>query len=94
MRKLRLITTILFFLSLGLFISFTNKDAEPTPTEIVDDAYNKGWSDGYCEGWKQIKGQYAICPISPLAPLPKIECSSGYKCGYNRGFRKGMYDAQ
>ena len=25
--------------------------------------YNEGWEDGFCEGWKDEKGQFAICPI-------------------------------
>jgi hypothetical protein len=56
--------------------------------------YEKGWEEGYCEGWKDVKGKYAICPITPICPIPKIDCSEGYKCGYNRGFKSGMEAAK
>lgn len=52
--------------------------------------YSDGWEDGFCEGYKDSKGQLSLCPITPLCPLPKLECQSGYKCGYNRGFKYGM----
>jgi hypothetical protein len=29
----------------------------------------------------------ALCPLTPLCPLAKLECSDGYRCGYNRGFK-------
>lgn len=57
--------------------------------ESVSD-YCDGWEDGYCEGWKDVKGQFAICPIAPICPIAEIDCSEGYRCGYNRGFKAGM----
>jgi hypothetical protein len=66
-----------------------------SPTEMLYQTdYCEGWEDGHCEGWKDVKGQYAICPVTPICPIPKIECNEGYKCGYNRGFKKGMHDAK
>lgn len=56
--------------------------------------YEQGWEDGYCEGYKHIEGQMALCPFTPLCPLPKIDCPEGYRCGYNRGFASGMADAE
>ncbi|WP_420378776.1 hypothetical protein [Gilvibacter sp.] len=56
--------------------------------------YEQGWADGYCEGWKDEKGQFAICPVTPICPVPKIECSKGYRCGYNRGFKYGICKAR
>ena len=56
-------------------------------------SYCEGWKDGYCEGWKEVKGQYSYCPIVPICPIPKYDCNSGYRCGYNRGFLRGMRDA-
>lgn len=58
-----------------------------------DRAYCEGWEEGYCQGWKDVKGYWSICPIAPICPIPKIDCYQGYKCGYNRGFRRGMRDA-
>jgi hypothetical protein len=52
--------------------------------------FSKGWDDGYCEGWRDVKGQNAICPISPIPPIPPIGCTNdSYKCGYNLGFKSG-----
>lgn len=55
--------------------------------------YCDGWEDGYCEGYRDVEGQFAICPIPPTCPIPELECGRGYRCGYNRGFKKGMRDA-
>ena len=32
--------------------------------------YREGFKDGYCEGWKDVKGQYAYCPYAPYPPYP------------------------
>tara|TARA_B110000037_G_scaffold217020_1_gene277189 strand:+ start:765 stop:1055 length:291 start_codon:yes stop_codon:yes gene_type:complete len=81
----------LTILSLSLF-AFVRHDEKPFAESVisVQSDYEDGWEDGYCEGWKDVKGQLALCPLTPLCPLPKIECSEGYKCGYNRGFKAGM----
>lgn len=62
-------------------------------THNVDNNYEIGWEDGYCEGWKDVKGQLSLCPLTPLTPLPKLDCYEGYKCGYNRGFKAGRAKA-
>lgn len=54
--------------------------------------FQKGWEDGYCEGWKDVKGQMAICPVPPIAPIPFV-LEDDYVSGYNRGFKKGYVDA-
>lgn len=73
--------------------AFNEKGVTKNVVKIQSD-YEEGWEDGYCEGWKDVKGQYAICPITPICPIPKIDCSEGYKCGYNRGFKAGMKAAR
>ena len=58
-------------------------------------AYQEGWSDGHCEGWKDVKGKYAYCPYPPYAPYPTYpKTSSSYTDGYNDGFKRGMADAK
>jgi hypothetical protein len=52
-----------------------------------------GWEDGYCEGWKDVKGQYSNCPNTPNPPNPPIGKDS-YKGGYNMGFKAGMKAAR
>ena len=56
---------------------------------ITYDDFSEGWEDGYCEGWKDVKGSFAICPIAPIAPIPPIGKDS-YRGGYNMGFKAGM----
>ena len=82
-----LVTGMFFLMSFVGFIQETEK------TEIVSQSsYSNGWADGYCEGWKDVKGQYSICPVTPIAPIPEIGKDT-YRGGYNRGFKKGRYDA-
>lgn len=57
------------------------------------DDFCEGWEDGYCEGYKYVKGDYAICPITPICPMKRIGEDS-YRDGYNRGFIAGMRAAQ
>ena len=52
-----------------------------------------GWEDGYCEGWKDVKAQHAICPITPICPIPEVGQDT-YRGGYNRGFKAGSRAAQ
>jgi hypothetical protein len=60
----------------------------------VKSDYVRGWEDGWCEGWKDVKGRDAYCPYAPYAPYPEYNCSEGYRCGYNRGFKYGMCRAR
>tara|TARA_R110002049_G_scaffold108120_4_gene256167 strand:- start:1281 stop:1550 length:270 start_codon:yes stop_codon:yes gene_type:complete len=81
MKRLILIS----FLAIGIIISMSF---------VKDSDYSDGWEDGFCEGFKNIKGQYSICPITPIAPIAKMDCAEGYICGYNRGFKYGMCIAE
>ena len=63
-----------------------------TKTEIKGEDFRQGWKDGYCEGWKDVKGQYAHCPYAPYPPYPPYG-KDHYRGGYNMGFKKGMRDA-
>lgn len=55
--------------------------------------YCDGWEEGYCEGWKDVKGQYTVCPVAPVCPVPEVGKDT-YNGGYNRGFKKGISDAE
>jgi hypothetical protein len=59
----------------------------------ADDDYTDGFKDGHCDGWKDVKGQFAICPIAPVAPIPDIGMDN-YKGGYIKGFKRGYSDAK
>lgn len=89
MKKLFIISFVsLVFISLSAFQNTNKFELE------IDDEYKSGWIDGHCEGWKDVKGQFAICPVAPVCPVSEIECSEGYKCGYNRGFKAGRKAAK
>ena len=64
------------------------------PNKFTQSQYEQGWADGFCQGWKDIKGQWAYCPYTPYAPYPEYNCNEGYRCGYNRGFKYGMCKAR
>ena len=78
------------FLIIGTVFLMSNTKA----TEDFQSDYEKGWKDGWCEGWKDVKGQNTYCPYTPYAPYPEYDCSEGYKCGYNRGFKYGRCKAK
>jgi len=65
------------------------------PQNIIGQSqeYQEGWEEGHCQGWKDVKGRYAVCPVTPICPVPTINCPNGYRCGYNRGFKRGRKDA-
>ncbi|MBT4779990.1 MAG: hypothetical protein P8P19_03085 [Polaribacter sp.] len=95
MKKLVLVAVMA--IGTTFLMSFTkafNEKKVKTEVVVMQSDYEEGWEDGYCEGWKDVKGQYAICPITPICPIPEIGCSEGYKCGYNRGFKAGMKAAK
>lgn len=77
----------------GIFVPNVEAEMRDMPIEItIDTSYAKGWEDGYCEGWKDVKGIYAICPVTPLCPLPEAD-KERYRDAYNRGFKSGRKDA-
>lgn len=96
MKKLALVLVVMV-VGATFLMSFTktvNENEVKKEVIIMESDYEEGWKDGYCEGWKDVKGQYAICPIAPICPIAKIDCFEGYKCGYNRGFKAGMKAAR
>jgi flagellar biosynthesis/type III secretory pathway protein FliH len=57
--------------------------------------YQKGWEEGYCEGWKDVKGKNAYCNHAPYPNNPQYPKSSdSFRDGYNDGFKRGTSDAQ
>ncbi len=60
---------------------------------VKEKTYCDGWSDGYPEGWKDVKGKYAIAPVTPICPIPEVDKTT-YTDGYNRGFKQGIKDAK
>ena len=90
MKHFTLSIAVVLLLSLN---SFTPPTTNPI-SEIIQTNFNEGFADGYCEGWKDVKGELSLCPLTPLPPLPKIgQSSNSYRDGYNTGFKRGMKDA-
>ena len=74
--------------------SFTvsNINIIDSTTETISNSwgteFNKGFEDGWCEGWEDVKGSLSMCPMSPM---PKMgQSSDSYRDGYNTGFKAGM----
>lgn len=97
MKRVYIITIIIsVFVVLTAFKSAnTEKILFFKNASLKETEYQKGWNDGHCEGWKDVKGKYAYCPYPPYAPYPKYPKSSdSYRDGYNDGFKRGMSDAR
>jgi len=92
MKKFFLI--VLIISSFSLLNSFKNSEiyAKHYFVHSINSDYSEGWKDGYCEGWKDVKEKNAVCPVTPVCPVPEVGKNT-YKDGYNRGFKKGMSDA-
>lgn len=68
--------TILIALSLAL-TSFSTADLS---------SFCQGWEHGWCEGWRAVKGDFYVCPIAPICPIPPLHCTySDYRCGFALG---------
>ena len=91
MKTLRILVAII---AMAFFMwAVTDGEVITHDNDVDKTEYCRGWEDGYCEGWKDVKGQFSVCPITPVCPVSKIQCSEGYKCGYNRGFKAGRKKA-
>jgi hypothetical protein len=53
----------------------------------------KGWENGYCEGWRYVKGVDVVCPVAPVCPTPDYNRTT-YNDGYNKGYRAGSKAAK
>lgn len=97
MTKIKSMKKIVFlFLLFTCSITFSNSELPfyEVSSEIdTKTEFCKGWEEGYCEGWKDVKGQFSICPVTPICPIPPIG-KDNYKGGYNEGFKAGMKKAR
>lgn len=84
----------LLIIAILLFGALNINGVSPKENTIINyySEFSEGWKDGYCEGWKDVRGVYAVCPIAPIAPIPQAGRNT-YRDGYNRGFKQGMRDA-
>ena len=95
MKSLFILTASLMLLSSFEFQSSVNEVRFLKENNKLYTEYQRGRADGYCEGWKDVKGKYAYCPYPPYAPAypPYPKSYNSYKDGYNDGFKRGMSDA-
>jgi len=55
--------------------------------------YCKGWKQGHCEGWRDVKGVLAVCPVTPICPISEVNKNREID-GFIRGFKAGKKQAQ
>ena len=79
MKKGKLLSLVLL-----LFISFNS---------YSQSSFCEGFEEGFCEGWKDVKGEFTVCPVTPVCPVPEVGKDS-YKGGYNTGFKAGREKAK
>ena len=93
MRKFLSTTCLVsIFLLVSSFTSTTQIDKTSAINVITNDNvivsdFHQGWEHGYCEGWKDVKGEFALYPLAPLG-------KDSYRGRYNMGFKAGMKAAQ
>ena len=63
--------------------------ANPT-NKILGSDYEKGWNDGYADGWCYGKGYGCYAPTPPYPPYPRYG-EDHYKGGFERGFLKSVF---
>ncbi len=71
------------------------KNSKTENKVILKSKFDEGFEDGYCEGWKDVKGAYSVYPVAPVPPVPNaFQSYNSYKDGYNTGFKAGRKAAQ
>ena len=90
-----LVTVLVMLIGVSSLVSFKSIKENTIKTEnvILINDYSEGWKDGHCEGWKDVKGEFTICPITPICPIPEIG-KDDFRGGYNRAFKAGMKAAR
>ena len=88
---IRIFTVIGFFVVLTAFINNNTLD-KPVESTILKSAYCEGWDAGYCEGYKDVKGDLSLCPLTPMCPMPEF-LKDSWKDGYHRAFLAGRRKA-
>ena len=86
------IFVLIGFSLISTAFTLNNTLDRPIENTISQSEYCEGWEEGYCEGYKDIKGEFSICPITPLCPMSEIFKDS-WKDGYHRAFLAGRKKA-
>jgi hypothetical protein len=84
-----------FLIVLITVLSLAVADSNIHKVTLEKTEYHKGWDDGHCEGWKEVKGRDVYCPYPPYPPYPvHPKTTTSYKDGYTDGLIRGMKDAK
>lgn len=90
------------FLLASFFLLLSTTSLEKTKSALIEtelasnnmgEEYTKGWNIGWCQGWKDVKGQNAYCPYAPYPPYLKYGKDT-YRGGYNAAFKYGRCKAE
>ena len=102
MKKYFAFPVVLFVLLLSLSVisqvkdtvKFAKQDKTDVPLQsIYKDDFCEGFSGGFCEGYRYVKGNDVPCPTEPPCPIAKPGREQ-FKDGYNVGFLTGMSKAR
>ena len=64
-------------------------------TSLAQSEFDWGFEDGWCEGYRDIKGKNKPCPSTPSTPSPtSSQSSDSYTDGLTTGFKAGMQYAK
>ena len=92
MEKMIKIFGVIIIVLTSTAFTINNTSDKPIENTFSLSEYCDGWEEGYCEGFKDIKGEFSICPITPLCPMPELFKDS-WKDGYHRAFLAGRKKA-
>ena len=92
MKNLIKILSVIVVVLVSTAFTINNTLEKRIENYISQTEFCEGWEAGYCEGYKDIKGEFSICPITPLCPMPKLFKDS-WKDGYHRAFLAGRRKA-
>lgn len=91
----KLVLAVLIAVGVTFIVTYTyNQSQQETNTESkIALNYTTGWKDGFCEGWKFIKGSLDDCPAVPQAKRCE-DCPNTYKSGFSTAFEAGIQAAK
>jgi hypothetical protein len=87
MKKINLVLIMVILLS-TVSISDNYVSANPSTSVEQFEGYCRGFDLGFQYGWRSVKGEMSMPPMSPPCPIPEIGRTSELD-GYNRGFVVG-----
>jgi hypothetical protein len=56
---------------------------------LAGESFSRGFELGFDQGFKHVRGEFSLPPVSPLPPIPPIGQDTFFG-GYNAGFLQGI----